>query len=147
MRQAAADLEEEAELQYIASRDRVWASLKLLSDVRPDRASQRDAVIAELAAVDPKVCPSPGTHTATPTPVVVARGLACVVNVTHWCVRVPQGAKFLTDLLGRAAAATDDAASAAIAADLAELAFKGESAQLPAVLTAVKAHGAKLKLA
>ena len=122
----------------------MWASLKLLSDVRPDRASQRDAVIAELAAVDPKVCPSTSTHTpADPTPVIVA----CVVKVTRWCVRVPQGAKFLTDLLGRAAAATDDAASAAIAADLAELAFKGESAQLPAVLTAVKAHGAKLKLA
>ncbi len=53
--QAAADKEEEEHLAYLASRDRVWATLLQLSEVRGDRPAERDAIIKDLATVDPKV--------------------------------------------------------------------------------------------
>ena len=55
--QAAADAEEEEHLAYLASRDRVWATLLQLGDVRADRPAERDAIIKALERVDPKVGP------------------------------------------------------------------------------------------
>ncbi len=54
--QAADDLEEEKELNHLASRDRVWHTLKLVAEIRADRHSHREHAIQELAAVDPAVC-------------------------------------------------------------------------------------------
>jgi len=105
--QAAADAEEEEHLAYLASRDRVWATLLQLGDVRADRPAERDAIIKALERVDPK------------------------------------GAKYLTGLLGRAsAAAGDEAASAAIATELQDLAPRGEHVNTATALAAVKTHGA-----
>lgn len=54
-----------------------------------------------------------------------------------------QGAKYLTGLLGRAsAAAGDEAASAAIATELQDLAPRGEHVNTATALAAVKTHGA-----
>jgi len=52
--QEEADLEEEAYLNQLASNDRLWVSLKQLADVRPDRASQREALVAQLEKIDPQ---------------------------------------------------------------------------------------------
>ena len=44
-------------MAYLASRDRVWATLLQLGDVRADRPAERDAIIKALERVDPKVGP------------------------------------------------------------------------------------------
>ena len=50
---------EDEMLQLRASYDRSWAALVELSEVRPDRSEQREAIIAELGRFDPKVCSLP----------------------------------------------------------------------------------------